>query len=69
MSFKRTGNSKGGRVKAECPNCGNRDRKKMCIGARGALGICDCGWVFDIDTGRGYMTGHLPSEEKPYDGH
>lgn len=62
--MKRRGNCKGGRTKAECTNCGNRDLTKMTRGARASLVTCNCGWVFDVDTGQGYMTGHLPSAEE-----
>lgn len=63
MQKKPPKNYKGGRTKVECPNCGERDTAKMYLGQRASLAECHCGWVFDVETGLGYMKGNPPEME------
>jgi len=44
----------GGRYTYVCPACQNADTKKMTTGQRTAYAECDCGFVWDAETGHGF---------------
>ena len=59
MKSKRKQGSCGGRWSYQCPACQNKDRDKMTLGQRMAYAECDCGYVWDAETGKGFYK-HAP---------
>jgi hypothetical protein len=59
--MKKKKRSNGGRYTYICPACHNSDPKTMTIGQRTAYAECDCGFVWDAETGQG----HYRNRPKP----